>query len=87
MRATPGPRSVAGRGGGVLVLAFDDVLERGHQELYDRVLAASGHDQHDVSEVRVTECGIEIDVIDFDAPEWPLRTMIYGPAGGRLVAS
>ncbi len=59
------------------VIAFDriDDLDRGHRELSERAIAASGHDEHDVYEVRVSECGVEIDVVDFEAPGWPLRTI------------
>ena len=81
MGATAGPRSVADPDGRVLVLAFDAELDRVQREIYERVLAACGHDHHDVSEVRVSEGGIEIDIVDFDAPEWPLRTVTYRPGG------
>ena len=43
--------------------------------LYDRAVAASGANYHDVLGVRVSETAIEVDAVDFDDAGWPVRTL------------
>jgi hypothetical protein len=52
---------------------------RGHQAMYWRLVAASGCDEHDVIELRVSECRVELDVVDFVDPDWPIRTISVEP--------
>jgi hypothetical protein len=47
--------------------------------LFERAVAAAGADPADVLVVRVTEAGMEVDAIDPDDADWPVRTL-------RLVA-
>ena len=42
---------------------------------YEQCLAACGVDRSDVVEVPVRDDMIEVDVIDFDDPNWPRRTL------------
>ena len=76
-------RTGCGVGSDVVAIVSDRTrdLGRSQRDLLERVIAASGHDRHDVMEVRVSECAIEIDVIDFELPEWPLHTLRFSPSG------
>ncbi len=46
-----------------------------HRALYEQAVAAAGVGSEDVLVVRVTEAGIEVDVLDFDDARWPVRTL------------
>jgi hypothetical protein len=67
--ANAGPRPIA--------MPFDRIahLSASQRELFERVLAVCGHDREDVLEVRVSEVQVEVDIIDFDLPDWPVRTV------------
>jgi hypothetical protein len=45
------------------------------RQLFERIVGACGLDPHDVVEVRISEGGVEIDLVEFDSPDWPLRTV------------
>ena len=66
------------RGRGVLVIPSDAVgrLSASRRAMYRRMVAASGCDEHDVFELRVSERGVEVDVVDFDDIDWPIRTLM-----------
>ena len=77
------------RDGRAVVITNEGALTAGgqHRELYDRVVATLGLDPDDVAEVRIGECGIEVDVVDFEDPDWPLHTLEVGrpdAPNGRL---
>jgi hypothetical protein len=61
----------------VLTIALGDIAVpcRDQRVLYERILVECGVDPSDVSEVRISDCGIEIDVVDFEATDWPLHTL------------
>ena len=44
-----------------------------HREMYDRIVRELGYEASDVYELRVTEAAIEVDSIDFEHDDWPLR--------------
>ena len=75
MSVTSSPKPAA-----VLVIFRDDPALRCHprRELYERALDQLGCDPADVMAVRVSESGVEVDVIDFEHPEWPVRTLRRG---------
>jgi hypothetical protein len=45
------------------------------RQLFERIVGACGLDPDDVVEVRISEGGVEIDLVEFDLPDWPLRTV------------
>ena len=72
------------RGDEVVIITNEGVLTAAphHRDVYERVVAALGLDPDDIAEVRVGERGIEVDVVDFEDPDWPLRTLTMGrPVG------
>jgi len=46
--------------------------------MYERVLGELGCDPADVIALRISESGVEADVIDFEHPAWPVRTVRWG---------
>jgi hypothetical protein len=69
-------------GSGTVTIVDDGVagLTRCHAALYRVVVEAAGIDEDDVFEVRVSEAGCELDVVDFADPDWPIRTVTVQPA-------
>ena len=49
-----------------------------HRALYEQAVAAAGVDSENVLVIRITEAGIELDVLDFDDARWPVRTRRVG---------
>jgi hypothetical protein len=50
-------------------------IAAGQRTLFELAVAAAGADLTDVLVVRVTEAGIEVDAIDPDDADWPVRTL------------
>jgi hypothetical protein len=43
-------------------------------EMYTRIIDQLGYDPDHVCQIRITDSGIEVDLIDFDDPDWPAIT-------------
>jgi hypothetical protein len=58
-------------------LAFERFgdLSASQRQLFERAVAACGHDGDAVLEVRVSDVQVEVDIVDFELPDWPVRTL------------
>jgi hypothetical protein len=68
-------------GSGTLTFTLADraSLSPSHETLCRVIVEASGFDSHDVFEVRVSEAVVELDVVDFLDPNWPVHTVTVRP--------
>jgi hypothetical protein len=57
-------------------------MSRFQRAIYDQLVVASGCDENDVMEARISECRVELDIVDFVDPGWPVRTIIVEVIGG-----
>src|SRR4051794_5947490 len=73
--------------GGEFAIGFESLskVSPSGRRLYDQAVAAVGVDSTSVVEVRVNEASIEVDAIDDNEPDWPVRTFRLA-AGMREVA-
>jgi hypothetical protein len=60
---------------GAIIFDSLDAATPQTRDLYQRCVALCGADAADVVEVRVGEALSEVDMINFDDPDWPQRTL------------